>query len=378
MTKGNIGILSLGRIGKYLTWILAKEKMQNELVVCTGRKTGTTLSDFAEYLEYDSNLGDISRFFYGYQSKKIIEIKEDAVWLNGVKIIWLNDTAYRDPAKIPWKEYGVNLVADTSGKFLDPSVEEGTGVRGHLKNADKVVVSAPFKAKAGQVQTDDSITIVGGVNNQQYDPAKHCLISNASCTTNCVAPIIKALVDTFGDRMLSYSLTTVHAATNSQYLVDNLPKDGATDRRKSRSAIATIIPSTTGAAKAIMEVIPELQKLGIGSLADALRVETRTGSISNIVVSFIGDYRRDEINNALRNYAFQYPEVLKYSEQHIISQDIVGSTHNAIINGDLTHTRTAIRQGDAYTMTSISAWYDNEFGYAYTMFRLLKMIQEME
>jgi glyceraldehyde 3-phosphate dehydrogenase len=257
----------------------------------------------------------------------------------------------------------------------DPTDFSENNLRGHLNQAKKVILTAPFKIKnKGAQLPEDTITLVGGVNFDKYDSSMHNVISNASCTTNCCAPPIKALVDHFGDKFLSYSLTTVHAATNTQSVLDTLPKEGDKDTRKRRSILNNIIPSTTGAANAVLEVIPELRELGIGSQASAIRVPTNTGSIVILDISLVGEYDNDYIHSIFRTYSEKYPEVMKFSDRQLVSSDIIGSTYSTIYDSPFTHRRTSKRDEKYYTMVDLNFWYDNEFGYVSSLMRLLDII----
>ena len=311
----------------------------------------------------------------GYKTNDLFEIKNGNIYINGVKIIWLNDPLYRVPSKIPWSDHGVELVFDTTGKMKDPTDYSNNDLRGHLDQSKKVVLTAPFKIKnKGTPLPEDTVTLVGGVNFEKYDPSVHNVISNASCTTNCCAPPIKALVDHFGDKFVSYSLTTVHAATNTQSVLDMLPKEGDSDTRKRRSILNNIIPSTTGAANAVLEVIPELRELGIGSQASAIRVPTNTGSIVILDISLLGEFDNDYIHSIFRKYSEKYPEIMKFSARQLVSSDIIGSTYSTIYDSPFTHRRTSKRDDKFYTMVDLNFWYDNEFGYVNSLIRLLDII----
>lgn len=374
-SKQPVGICGIGRIGKLLVWLLSAKKAQSEIVIATGRKTGKSIEDLATYFAYDSTYGAYSRFIAGFDHDRAVEIKNDSLYLNGVKLVWLNDPKHRTPGGIPWSEHGVEVVFDTTGKMLDPTVNDANSLRGHLNHAKKVVLTAPFKVKnKGASMPDDTVTVVGGVNFSKYDASKHAIISNASCTTNCCAPPIKALVDHFGDRFVSYSLTTVHAATNSQSVLDVLPKDGDKDTRKRRSSFNTMIPTSTGAANAVVEVIPEIRSLGIGSQASSLRVPTTTGSIVILDVSLIGEYDNAYIHDIFKKYAEKNPDILRYSDEQLVSADIVGSTYSSIYDSEFTHHRTSKRGDRYYTMVDLNFWYDNEFGYVCSLWRLYGLL----
>lgn len=372
-----VGINSIGRIGKLLVWAFTERKKHDAIVISTGREVGKTLDDLVTYLSYDSTYGPYSRFLFGVSGGDRVEVRDGHVYLNGVKVIWLNDESCRVPGNIPWSENGVELVFDTTGKMNDPTVSDDNSLRGHLNNAKKVVLSAPFKIKKkGTPLPDDAVTVVGGVNMDRYDETRHKVISNASCTTNCCAPPIKALVDHFGDKLVSYSLTTVHAATNSQSVLDSLPKKGDKDTRKRRSIIDNMIPTTTGAANAVLEVIPEIRDLGIGSQASAIRVPTSTGSIVVLDVTILGEYDNEYIHSIFREYSQKYPSVMKFSTEQLVSSDIVGNSYSTVYDSPFTHRRTSKRGDQFYTMVDLNFWYDNEFGYVNSLLRLYDHITE--
>ena len=370
-----VGINGIGRIGKLLVWVLSSMDEQSQLVVSTGRHIGKSLEDLATYLSYDSTYGPYSSFVSGFRSGSRIEIKKGDLYINGKKLIWLNEAPFRSPGNIPWSEHGVELVFETTGTLTDPTGNDERSLRGHLNHAKKVVLSAPFKIKnKGALMPDDAVTLVGGVNFDRYDPALHNVISNASCTTNCCAPPIRALVDHFGDRMVSYALTTVHAATNTQSVLDSLPKDGDTDTRKRRSIVNNIIPTSTGAANAVLEVIPEIRELGIGSQASAIRVMSNTGSIVVLDVTILGEYDNLFMHDIFKKYVEKNPDIMKFSREQLVSSDIIGSSYSTIYDSPFTHHRTSRREDRYYTMFDLNFWYDNEFGYVCSLIRLYELL----
>jgi glyceraldehyde 3-phosphate dehydrogenase len=374
-SKSPVGINGIGRIGKLIAWVMSTKEDLDEIVISTGRKTGKSLEDLATYMGYDSTYGPYARFLFGYRRESAIEIKNDSLYMNGKKVVWLNESQFRAPGGIPWSKYGVELVFDTTGKMTDPTSSEDNSLRGHLNNAKKVVLTAPFKIKnKGTMMPEDAITVVGGVNFDKYDPAVHKIISNASCTTNCCAPPIKALVEHFGDKFISYALTTVHASTNSQSVLDILPKDGEKDCRKTRSIMNNIIPSTTGAANAVIEVIPQIRELGIGSQASSLRVPTNTTSIVILDISLIGEYDNTYIHTIFKKYSERNRDIMKFSDKQLVSSDIIGSTYSTIYDALFTHRRTTKRDDKLYTMVDLNFWYDNEFGYVCSLDRLYNLI----
>jgi glyceraldehyde 3-phosphate dehydrogenase len=366
-----IGINGIGRIGKLLLWLITARKEQKEVIISTGREVGKSLDDLAAYLAYDSTYGPYERFFFGFGSEGKVEVRDDHVWMNGVKVVWLSDAKCRVPGNIPWSDHGVEMVIDTTGKVTDPTSGDDNSLRGHLNHAKKVVLTAPFKIKnKGTAMPDDAVTLVGGVNFDWYDDTRHRVISNASCTTNCCAPPIKALVDHFGDRFISYSLTTVHATTNSQSVLDQLPKAGDKDTRKRRSVLNSMIPTSTGAANAVLEVIPEIREMGIGSQASSIRVPTNTGSIVILDVTVMGDFDNVYAHKIFQDYSAKYPEIMRYSTEQLVSADIVGSRYSTIYDAPFTHRRTSKRGDQFFTMVDLNFWYDNEFGYVNAVMRL--------
>jgi glyceraldehyde 3-phosphate dehydrogenase len=246
-------------------------------------------------------------------------------------------TAEKDPAKLPWKDLGVDVVIESTGRFTAREKAEL-----HLQaGAKKVLISAPGK--------NPDLTVVYGVNHTAYNPAKHHIISNASCTTNCLAPVAKVLQDTFGiERGL---MTTIHSYTNDQRLLD-LVHD---DKRRARAAALSMIPSTTGAAKAIGEVLPELKGRLNGS---AIRVPTPNVSLVDLTISLKKATSVEEINKAMRAAADgPMKGVLQYNEEQTVSVDYNGNPHSSIFDS----TQTQVIDG---TFAKVFAWYDNEWGYS--------------
>ena len=226
-----LGINGFGRIGKLTLWHHVGRKYFDELVVNVGRQVGTSLADIAHYAERDSTYGSLHGFLFGQNSQPLIEdIDEDSgtMMINGVKVRFLQTS--RNPAEIAWGDHDVKIVVDTTGQFLDPTLppeQSGGSVRGHLEQGvEKVVVSAPFKIKdKRKTMPEDAVTTVMGINENAYDPRRHSLISNASCTTTCLAHMMKPLLNHFGpEKILSASMATVHAVTGSQQVLDRLPK----------------------------------------------------------------------------------------------------------------------------------------------------------
>jgi glyceraldehyde 3-phosphate dehydrogenase len=385
-----LGINGLGRIGKLSLWHHVSRKHFSGIVINIGREVGRNLTDLAAMLEKDSTYGRLGAYLYGHKCPRVIEqLNEEkgTMVIDGVPVTILRSS--RNPKDITWQENGVKLVIDTTGVFTDPTTDpdsEKGALRGHMQaGADKVILSAPFKIKSkGLEMPVDAITTVMGINDEMYDAGRHSVISAASCTTTCLSYMIKPLLEKVGaDRILSASMVTVHAATGSQQVLDRLPKTGATDLRKNRSIQNNIILTTTGAAKALSLVIPEMA--AIGFMAESVRIPTTTGSLIILVVNLQDDaehpLKRDAINSIYKEYGVINP-YLKFSEEQNVSSDIIGMpAAAAVIEGSETHTRTANIQVNLakvkadslkpgadpivnvpVTQAVVYGWYDNELG----------------
>lgn len=353
MVPMKLGINGLGRIAKLSIWHHVDRQFFSELVVNIGREVGTSLADIAQFIEKDSTYGLLHNYLHGCRASRVIEDlneKDGTMRINGVKTTFLRKE--RNPIAIGWRDQGVDLVVDATGAFLDPTVNPDDpkgSVRGHLAaGAKKVVVSAPFKIKdKSREMPADAITTVMGINGDDYDPRRHLVVSNASCTTTCLAYMVKPILDYFGaSRLLSASMTTVHAATSSQQVLDRAPKAKAGDLRKSRSVLNNIILTTTGAAKALGLVIPEMKQIGF--IAESVRVPVTTGSLIILMVmiqdeSMRNPINREKINSIYREATQHFPEgYLVYSEEQNVSSDIIGLPRAAaVIEGHENHTRTA-------------------------------------
>jgi glyceraldehyde 3-phosphate dehydrogenase len=400
MKSGRLGINGLGRIGKLSIWQHVGRKEFPEIVVNMGRPIGTSLDDVARFIEKDSTYGTIQNYLYGYKAGRLIENldeKSGSMVIHGVRVTILRDV--RDPKEIPWKKHGVDVVVESTGKFLDPTQPPdapGGSIRGHLAaGAKKVIASAPFKLKDAP-WPEDALTTVMGINDSEYDPETHNFISNASCTTNCLAYMIKPLLDHFGlERILTASMATIHAITGSQLVLDRAPKAGASDLRRNRSVLNNIILTTTGAAKALALVIPEMKEIGF--VAESVRIPTSTGSLIILAIDIQDDAEqaptdRDLINQIYSDAAEKEKKgYLQYSDEQNVSADIIGHPlAAAIIEGTETQTRTAnisidLKRLPGYTdevgacfartvidvpvtKVVVYAWYDNEMGgYVHTL-----------
>ncbi len=381
-----LGINGLGRIGKLSLWHHVGRKHFSELVVNVGREVGTGLADIASVIERDSSYGRLGTYLHGHQAGRMVENMDESagtMTVNGVPVTILRSA--RNPRDIAWRENGARLVVDTTGVFNDPTADADDpkgSFRGHMAaGAEKVVLSAPFKIKAkGMSMPDDAVTTVMGINGDDYIPSQHNLISAASCTTTCLSYMMKPLLDQIGAaNFLSASMVTVHAATGSQKVLDSMPRTGAIDLRKSRSILNNIILTTTGAAKALRLVIPEMKDIGF--IAESVRIPTSTGSLIVLVLNLQDDLdnpiKRERINNIYRDFADNSP-YLGYSEEQNVSTDIIGTPSAAtIIEATETHTRTASLKVNIgkytgngsdevvnvpVTQAVIYGWYDNELG----------------
>ena len=382
-----LGINGLGRIGKLSLWHHVMRKHFSGIVVNVGREVGTSLADIAGLIERDSTFGRLGSYLYGCKAPaRLIENLDEAagtMTVDGVPVKILRQS--RNPAGIAWKDNGIRLVVDTTGAFVDPTADADDSrgsLRGHLQGgAEKVLLSAPFKIKQkGMEMPEDAVTTVMGINDGDYDNSRHVLVSAASCTTTCLSFMVKPLIDYFGaDKFLSASMVTVHAATGSQPVLDRVPKAGATDLRKSRGILNNIILTSTGAAKALPLVIPEMKKIGF--IAESVRIPTSTGSLIILVVNFQDDegepIKRELINSIYRDYG-RKTSYLQYTDEQLVSCDIIGQpAAAAVIEGRETHTRTAnisVGMGQfqcpgaperlevPVTQAVIYGWYDNELG----------------
>ena len=327
-----IGINGFGRIGRNFFRAMRQTGADLEVVAVNDITDARTL---AHLLRYDSVLGR-------FQGE--VEAGDDAIVVDGNKLRVL---AERDPANLPWKELGAEIVVESTGLFTDRDKAAK-----HLEaGARKVVISAPAKG--------EDITIVMGVNDGNYDPAAHDVISNASCTTNCVAPMARVLLDAFGiERGL---MTTVHAYTTDQQILD-LPHS---DLRRARAAALNIIPTSTGAAKATALVIPELTGKLDGM---SMRVPVPDGSVTDLVCVVEREATRDEVNEAFRQAATTGPLAgkLVYTEDPIVSSDIVGSPASCTFDAQATMTTG--------NLVKAIGWYDNEWGYSNRLVDLVGLV----
>ncbi len=321
-----IGLNGFGRIGRYLVRLLHNDP-NIEIAVINARASNV---DLARLLKYDSVHGKCNFNVEHDENGLVIDGKQVPITRNA-------------PADWNWGAYGCDMVVESTGKFVDrQSCEKhiATGVK-------KVVISAPGK--------DADITIVTGVNSDHYDPKRHAIVSNASCTTNCLAPVAKLVNDTFG---IKHGLmTTIHAYTMSQRILDGSHKDP----RRARAACMSMIPTTTGAARAVSLVIPELQGKLDGM---AIRVPTPDVSMIDLVMELEKTTTTEELNGLLRNNANEH---MGFCDEPLVSIDFTGDTHGGVVDGLTTNVMNG-------TMAKLLIWYDNEAGFTNQLVRLITLV----
>ena len=330
-----IGINGFGRIGRNTLRAAKKLGMDLDFVAVNDLTDTRTL---AHLLKYDSVHGR----FPGE-----VKAEKDALVVDGDSMRVLTE---KDPSKLPWKDLGVDVVLESTGRFTDRD-QAALHLAGGAK---KVIISAPAKK--------EDVTLVYGVNHQDYDPAKHHIISNASCTTNCLVPVVRVILDRFG--FVSGFMTTVHSYTNDQQILD-LPHK---DLRRARAAALSIIPTTTGAAKATSLVIPEVKGKIDGV---SLRVPTPDVSVVALTCVVEKTTTADEVNDAFRKAAAAGPlkGVLVVSDEPLVSVDYIGSLHSSTIDA----LSTNVVNG---TLVNVTAWYDNEMGYSARCADLMRYVGE--
>ena len=327
-----IGINGFGRIGRNFTKALFERHPGVEIVAVNDL---TSAKECAHLFKYDSNYGT-----YGGS----VSAQDGAIVIDGRTIKVL---AERDPGKLPWKALGVDVVVESTGFFTDAAK-----ARAHIDGggAKKVIISAPA--------TGEDITIVLGVNDKRYDHAKHHIISNASCTTNCLGPAVKVVVDELG--WVKAFMSTIHSYTNDQNILDAPHKD----MRRARNAATNIVPTSTGAAKALFLTIPEVKGAFDGF---ALRVPTPTVSMVYLVAVTKKPTTKDELNGLLKKAADgPLKHVLQYTEEELVSSDFKHNPYSSIVDGKLTNA-----QGD---LIQLALWYDNEWGYSCRLADVTQMV----
>jgi glyceraldehyde 3-phosphate dehydrogenase len=331
MAKIRVGINGFGRIGRNFFRAHLKRGGDFEIVAANDLGDPKTM---AHLLRYDSTLGPLG---------EEVSLSGDTLRVGDFELKLLSE---RDPAALPWGDLGVDVVLESTGFFTDRD-----GAQKHIDaGAKKVVISAPA--------TDPDVTLVLGVNDDAYDPTSHHVVSNASCTTNCLGPLAKVLNDAFG--IEQGFMTTIHAYTQDQGLQDMPHKD----LRRARAAAINLIPTSTGAAKAIGLVLPDLN----GKLDGiSVRAPVATGSVSDLVARLSRDVTRDEVNAAYREAAGgPLGEYLQFSDDPLVSTDIVHSPYSCIFDSELTMANGSL--------VKVFGWYDNEWGYSCRLVDLIAMI----
>ena len=330
-----VAINGFGRIGRNIYRAALNEGEIDFLVVndLTDAKT------LAHLLKYDSILGEL---------KADVKAGEDSIIVDGKKIKVL---ARKDPAQLPWKDLGIEIVVESTGIFRDKE-----GASKHLQaGAKKVIITAPAKG--------EDITIVMGVNENKYDPAKHHILSNASCTTNCLVPVVKVLLDNFG--LKRGLMTTIHSYTNDQVMLDFPHKD----LRRARAGALSMIPTTTGAAAAVSKVLPELKGKMDGL---SVRVPTPNVSLVDLVAEVGREVTVEEVNGALKKAAEgELSHIMEYCDLPLVSRDFNGNPRSAVVDAD----STKVTDG---TLVKVLAWYDNEWAYSCRVIDLIKYISSKE
>ncbi len=326
-----VGINGFGRIGRNVV----RAGLNNPNIEFVAANDLTDTKTLAHLLKYDSILGPL----HGD-----VKLEADAIVVNGKRI---KIFAVKDPAEIDWPSVGAQVVVESTGRFTDAK-DAAKHLRGSVK---KVIISAPAK--------NEDITIVLGVNDSAYDPAKHNIISNASCTTNCLAPVVKVLYEKFG--IEKGSMTTIHSYTNDQNVLDFPHKD----LRRARAAALNMIPTTTGAAKAIGLVMPQLK----GKLDGyAMRVPTPNVSVVDLVAVTTKNTTTEEVNAALKAAAEgELKGILAYTEDPVVSTDMLHNPNSSIVDSDL----TKVLGGN---LVKVVAWYDNEWGYSMRVVDLVEFL----
>ena len=327
-----VGINGFGRIGRNILRAAIENKNIDFVAV---NDLPTPITALAHLLKYDSILGEL---------KVTVEARGDMLVVNGKEIKVLS---CKDPAEIPWAKLGVQVVIESTGIFT----EKERAVKHIQAGAKKVIITAPAK--------NEDITIVLGVNENMYNPSKHQVISNASCTTNCLAPVAKVLIENFGIKR--GLMTTIHSYTNDQKVLDLVHKD----LRRSRAAALSMIPTTTGAAKAVSLVLPELK----GKLDGlAIRVPTPNVSLVDLVCEVEKDTSKEEVNRAIKVAAEgKLSKVLEYCDKPLVSKDFNGNPKSSIVDAALTNVIDK-------RLVKVLSWYDNEWGYSCRVVDLIEYI----
>jgi glyceraldehyde 3-phosphate dehydrogenase len=418
-TTRTLGINGLGRIGKLTVWYHLAQDVFDRIVVNTGRPVGRSLDDLVHLITHDSTYGRMEQFLFGQTRRveaRILDEEECRIKILDKEVVFL--TRSRNPREIAWREQGVDLVVDATGVFMDPAAPEDSprgALRGHLEaGAARVIVSGPFKSSA-KMWPEDAVMLIQGINHTSFDPGRHRLISAASCTTTALSHMMKPLLEQAEtSHILTASMSTLHAATNNQSALDRCPAAESKDLRRNRSIFNNMIITSTGSARALEHVLPEIRSVGF--MADAVRIPTNTASLVNLNLTFAHSARcapgaaqestipgavsahstpgaaqestgitRDSLNGIYRVAAAgAQAGLLSYSDNQNVSADIIGKPAAVTIEGCETHTRTGFielpREVLAaagvpanglpaaqhlrvpVTHAKIFGWYDNEYG----------------
>ena len=356
-----LGINSLGRIGKLTLWHHIGRKYFQEIIVNVGREAGTGLSSITQFIEKDATYGTIHRFLYGIKGKRIIQIVDERkgkLLIDGIPVTILREA--RNPMEIGWRDHGVDVVAECTGKFRDPTIatdDKNGSIKGHLASGARVVInSSPFKLQNKALSMpDEATTLIYGINHTAFNYKKHQIVSAASCTTTGLAHMVKPLLEhEETSKILTASMSTVHAVTNSQTVLDKMPKAGEKDLRKGRSVLNNIILTSTNAAEALSQVIPEVKNIGF--MADSIRVPTNTESLIVLNVTFQSRMKEDGTKASLTTKMLNdiYQKTSENDPEHLVvftleqnvSTDLIGQDAAIVIEGQFNHTRTAFIEVD--------------------------------
>ncbi|NLT36385.1 MAG: glyceraldehyde-3-phosphate dehydrogenase [Gaiellales bacterium] len=402
MASRVLGINALGRIGKLTLWYHLDRDAFDSFVMNAGRGIGKSLDAVAQYLKKDSTYGPLSRYLYGQKGElecRVVDEEKGLLRIAGKDVTILRSE--RNPKDIPWRDYGVDIVVDCSGKFKDPTTpaddaKKGS-IRGHLLGGAKVVVnSSAFKIKdKSKSMPDDAVMLIYGINHEQFVPGTHTMVSAASCTTTGLAHMMRPLLNNeLTKNMMTAGMGTVHAVTNTQSVLDSVPKEDEKDLRKKRSILNNIIITSTNAAKALEPVMPQMGSIGF--MADSLRIPTNTASLIVLNATFQTEMDaggRPKITQDVINKIYEEAaagpakNLLKVSYEQNVSSDMIGENAATVIEALETHTRTGLipvkLPGTAETVeipvthAKIFGWYDNELGsYTHRMGELTAYIAE--
>jgi len=398
VSANTLGINGLGRIGKLSVWHHAARKHFAGLVVNLGREVGRDLDAVCGVIEKDSTYGSVHRFLFGVNAApcvRIVDREKRLLEVADVPVRILQEA--RNPQDIDWRAHDVRIVVDTTGAFNDPTQpidHPGGSLRGHLgAGAERVINSAAFKlAEKTASIPEDATTLIYGCNHEGFDPSRHQVVSAASCTTTALAHMVKPLLDQLhGSAIMTASMSTVHAATNTQSVLDSVPRPGAKDLRRTRSVLGSIILTSSNAAGALEQVIPEIREIGF--MADSVRVPIPTESLIILNVTFqsrIGPEGESSIDKDILNGIYRAAAsgtqkgLLVYSEEQNVPADVTGMRAAVVIEAVETHTRTGFAEVDLAQVPGVSeavirslpnseirvpvthakvfGWYDNEYG----------------